>query len=489
MADQTDGISAGPCGRFRFTEYPDVRVGLIHLDRKRPWPSCVNPETGNQWADDVKEKMVEILNKSGRQVFRSDGEVKVDDDPTLRQAVALCNQKGVDVLVAIQPTISDGRLAPVLAQQWGKGLVFWASPEEQTGEMISGNSLVGSHLMTATLRQLGRPCEFVYNNLDWDTAAVRLEQAVNLGFASRFVQNTKIALIGHQAPGFVDFHPNPFLLSQTFGSILQHVGLTEYTTTALEGITDEEVQKDVDHVLNELKLPFKALETGFGVEKKDLPAASRHYLAMKKLVVTNNFDALAIRCWPELPGPHGLGQWAYMALARLATEGFPVACEGDVDGAFSCMVGKLLGCGAVYLSDWLEHDKNTLTLWHGGMAPFQLSEAVGTPLGPCISRHFNNKVPGCLDATIKIGLDVTVFRFWVMNNKYHLLVLEGQTIKPKRHLLGNNGLVEFSPPVDLVEGFDRWLEKGFPHHVCVVQGKQKKILAKFARDHGVLVLE
>jgi hypothetical protein len=36
------------------------------------------------------------------------------------------------------------------------------------------------------------------------------------------------------------------------------------------------------------------------------------------------------------------------------------------------MIGKFIGCGAVYLSDWLEHDKNTLTLWHGGMAPFQV---------------------------------------------------------------------------------------------------------------------
>ena len=61
-----------------------------------------------------------------------------------------------------------------------------------------------------------------------------------------------------------------------------------------------------------------------------------------------------------------------MALARLATEGFPVACEGDVDGAVSCLVGKLLGSGAVYLSDWLEHEDNRLTLWHGGMAPLQL---------------------------------------------------------------------------------------------------------------------
>jgi len=480
---------AGPCGRFRFKEYPDINVGLIHLDRKRPWPSCVNPETGNQWSEDMKTKMVGVLEKSGKKVFRSDEEIKVDDDPTLRNAIDLCKTNEVEVVVAIQPTISDGRLAPVLAQQWGKGLVMWASPEEQTGEMIAGNSLVGSHLMTATLRQLGRQCQLVYNNLDWETAALRLDQAINLGFASRMIRNTKIALIGHQAPGFVDFHPNPFLLSKTFGSILQHVGLTEYTTTALENVTEEEVQKDIDYVLNTLKLPFKALETGFGVEEKDLPIASRHYLAMKKLVELNNFDALAIRCWPELPGPHGLSQWAYVALARLATEGFPIACEGDVDGALSCLVGKLLGCGAVYLSDWLEHDRNTLTLWHGGMAPFQLSEAVGTPLGPCISRHFNNRVPGCLDATIKAGMDVTVFRLWVMDNKYHLLVLEGRTIKPKRHLLGNNGLVEFGPDIDLVDGFDRWVEKGFPHHVCVVEGKQKRILSKFARDHDVVLMQ
>ena len=44
--------------------------------------------------------------------------------------------------MAIQPVISDGRLAPVLAQEWGHPLVLWATPEEQTGEMISGNSLV-----------------------------------------------------------------------------------------------------------------------------------------------------------------------------------------------------------------------------------------------------------------------------------------------------------------------------------------------------------
>ena len=87
---------------------------------------------------------------------------------------------------------------------------------------------------------------------------------------------------------------------------------------------------------------------------------------------------LWITCALKIKIPvQGLGQWCYMALARLATEGFPVACEGDVDGALGCLVGKLLGCGAVYLSDWLEHDASQLTLWHGGMAPLQLRCNIG----------------------------------------------------------------------------------------------------------------
>ena len=28
----------------------------------------------------------------------------------------------------LEPSASDGRLAPVLAQQWGPALVFWATP-------------------------------------------------------------------------------------------------------------------------------------------------------------------------------------------------------------------------------------------------------------------------------------------------------------------------------------------------------------------------
>jgi len=69
-------------------------------------------------------------------------------------------QEKVDVLVAVQPVISDGRLAPVLAQQWGKCIVLWATPEEQTGEMISGNSLVKSNFFDKNQKTLFKVCIF-----------------------------------------------------------------------------------------------------------------------------------------------------------------------------------------------------------------------------------------------------------------------------------------------------------------------------------------
>ena len=45
--------------------------------------------------------------------------------------------------------------------------------------------------------------------------------------------------------------------------ILFFLGLTEYISTALDAITNDDVEKDEDHVLNDLKFPLKDKATGF----------------------------------------------------------------------------------------------------------------------------------------------------------------------------------------------------------------------------------
>ena len=58
---------------------------------------------------------------------------------------------------------------------------------------------------------------------------------------------------------------------------------------------------------------------------------------------------------------------------------------------------------------------------------------MGTEGGPTISRHFNNGKAGCLEATIKVGIDVTVFRLWVYENRYQLLALQGTVVLVVEH--------------------------------------------------------
>ena len=78
----------GPCGKFRFEVRPSVKVGVITLQRKRPWPSCPNPETGNEWSQDMKENVVKVLKNTTFDVAYAPKNIQVVDDSSLRQVLS-----------------------------------------------------------------------------------------------------------------------------------------------------------------------------------------------------------------------------------------------------------------------------------------------------------------------------------------------------------------------------------------------------------------
>ena len=208
--------------------------------------------------------------------------------------------------------------------------------------------------------------------------------------------------------------------------------------------------RDIETVRS-LGLPFK------DVEADALPMASRLYLGMRRYFDRENVDALAVRCWPELPAV--LGQWPYLGMTRLASEGFPIGIEGDVDGAIAALAGKHLGLGPAHLTDWLEHDADTVTLWHAGNLPFSLSPAIGTPGGPRIALHFNVRKPAVVESMMRPGMPVTILRLAA---------------------LGSYGLVRL-PGRDVREVFRDLVHRGMPHHVTVFEGHHRELLRGFAR--------
>lgn len=451
------GVAAA--GSAAVPQSKPLRLGVIFLGRRRPGFDM-------EWGRQMEEAARRTLAQTGFAILEP--AEKAIDDASFRRAMAACEQQQADAIVLLQTTMADGRLAPTLAQLWPDPPILWATPEKPDGDMISSCSLVGAHAWASTLRQMGHAFEIVYGPPETSGSAIC--EAVRLAATVRRLRSARLGLVGGQAPGYFAMNADPFSVHRGLGIQLQTFSLMEFASV-VEGFREEAVAADVAKV-KAMGLPFK------NASESDLPMASRLYLAMQSYLDNENLDALAVRCWPEMPNV--FGQWPYLGIARLADEGRAVVCEGDADGAMCAWIGESLGLGRCYLSDWLEHDAETITIWHIGAAPLSLCPAPGEPGGPCIARHFNIRKPTVIESTIRAGLPVTVLRFWRCDGAYFLTAREGDTVSPRRHLMGTNGLVRLAGQ-DPREWFDELCHQGMPHHVAVFVGHHTALLRRFAR--------
>ncbi len=441
-----------------------TKLGLIFIGRRRPGFDM-------DWGRQMEERVRRSFKGAPFTIFEP--AEKAVDDASLRRVLAACVAEQVDAIAVLQATMGDGRLAPTFAQLWPDPILLWATPEKPDGDMISSCSLVGAHCWASVLRQMDHAFEVVYGDPDSEETRHQFGQAVALAATVRRLRSMRLGVIGGQAPGYFAMGADPFAVHQGLGAQMQTFSLLEFANV-VNALTAEEVAADVAEV-KKLGLTHK------DTTDEDLPTASRLYLAMRSFLDNENLDALTIREWPEMPNT--FGQWPYLGVARLAEQGRAIGIEGDADGAVSAWIGESLGLGRCYLSDWLEHDSETITLWHGGAAPMSLCEPAGQPGGPRIARHFNIKKPAVLEATIRADLPVTVYRFWRLDGAYWATAREGQTIKPKRHLMATDALARMQQ--DPREWFDEFCQAGMPHHVAVVQGHQAGLFKRLARALGM----
>jgi L-fucose isomerase-like protein len=437
-----------------------TRVGVISLGRRRPGFDV-------EWGKQMEERIRSMLPKTPFTIVEPSE--KAVDEASFRRCLGHCEAQKADVIVLLQTTMGDGRLAPTLAQHWPDPLILWATPEKPDGDMISSCSLVGAHCWASVLRQMGHSFELVYGDAESAETQRRFIEAVRISATIRSLRMARIGVIGGQAPGYFAMSADPFSVHRSIGAQVQTFSLIEFANV-VEGLSSEAVAEDVAKV-KALGLPHK------DTTDDDLPMASRLYLALRAFLENERLDALTIRDWPEMPNT--FGQWPYLAVARLVEEGQAVGIEGDVDGSLSAWIAESLGLGRCYLSDWLEHDGESITLWHGGAAPMSLCEPVGSPGGPRIARHFNITKPAVIEATLRTGMPVTVFRFWRLDGRYLLSAREGESIKPGRHLMATNARARMS--VDPGEWFEELCHAGMPHHVVVVQGHHAALFKRLAR--------
>ncbi len=447
-------------------------VGVMIFSRKRPG-------FDQDWSRAVREQALALLLESGFHVIGADA--PVNDDATVAAALDKIIAADACALIVVQPSIADGQFAFSIAQRWPGPVILWTSPERPGDGKVSSCGLVGQHLFASIFRQAGHPFELVYGTPNGDLKASRgdLLRAIKLSTAVVTLRLGKVGVVGTHVPGFVDLAADPFLIRKTFGLQLHSLSLPQFIER-VGGIAEAAVAADM-RVTEALALPPSGGEqqpeaAGF------LANTSRFYLAIRELMAEFSLDTLAVQCWPELPNM--VGHWPYLAVSRLNAEGEAISIEGDVDGAIGSHIGKLLGIGPGFLTDWLEHDASTIFFWHPGMAPLDMCNEAGCEDGPTIGDHFNNVRPMVVDGPIKTGGTVTIVRLWRCDGRYQMTAFEGRAIAPRRHVTGNTLLVETSgEPVP--SRFDRLIHAGMPHHVTIHFGQHAETMRRLARVLGI----
>src|SRR5471032_2764175 len=147
------------------------KLGVIFIGRRRPGFDM-------DWGRLMEEKVRQWILQAGYAVVEP--KEKPVDDATIRAAMADFDKQNLDAIVMLQATIGDGRLAPTMAQLWPDPLVLWATPENQSGDMISSCSLVGTHAWASTLRQMNHTFELVYGDPADTATQKRFHEAVRL---------------------------------------------------------------------------------------------------------------------------------------------------------------------------------------------------------------------------------------------------------------------------------------------------------------------
>jgi len=273
--------------------------------------------------------------------------------------------------------------------------------------------------------------------------------------------------------GVVGSRPRPFWsVTVNEGELLERFGVEMVPASVLQ------VQRGVREILegddSELGALVADLKSRISFPNQDDAAIARQaalILWEKRWAEREGLSALAIQCWPDLPG--ALGIWSCFAGGELTGLGIPVGCETDVHGALTGLMLQAAAGGATFCADLtVRHpdNDNAELLWHCGPFPSCLAEE-GVQKSVVGRDAPANKCPGLGQWPITGG-PVTVARLDGDHGEYSLFL---------GHAAGTDG-----PRTDgtylWIEVGDwlRWEEKfiygPYIHHVVGVHGHVAPIL-------------
>ncbi|HBF37006.1 MAG TPA: fucose isomerase [Firmicutes bacterium] len=335
------------------------------------------------------------------------------------------------------------------------------------------NALVSATMNTAALYRLGLKYHFIYGDCTDSRIQAEITKLIKVYGALKKLKRTYLGLLGYRPTGFYSSTFDETLIRQKFG-----IKMEEFD---LKVILDKAEQMDASKVEADIA-KVRALGQVQGIPDSYLENHSRLTLAIKELITEQDFNALCIKCWPELGNLHftpcGM-------IARLADEDFLIGCESDVDATLTMLIQKYLSGKTPFMSDLITIDEteNSASFWHCGQAATKLKSPDSDLI---VSNHPLAGQGVAFYGTLKPG-KVTVARMSKINNEFKLFLVKGEAIPTQYVTKGVMVKVVLEEPVDKV--LHRIAEEGVPHHYSLIWDDVAEEMKSLAGVLGIQVIE
>jgi len=395
-------------------------------------------------------------------------------------AAEFFRRQDVDALILCPLDFGDERSAAKVAELLNVPVLLYATKEPDAPDSPSlarvSDSYCGNLSMASALYRRG--IKFRYAGLFFPDEAglhTEVEQFVRAVAVIKGLMGARIGQIGTR--------PNPFeavcydeaALASKFKQNVIHANLADIVLDA-QSLADDDPA--VQAVIGDIRANVAKITVG----EDYLLSAAKLEIVLERFWSRNKLSCMTMQCWSTIQRMMKISTCA--TFGRLTERGMFTACETDVLGAISMLVGHNVSLGDTkpFFIDWtIRHrtNPNRLLAWHCGNAPLCLA-ADRSQAALRSRRDMKGELgieerdasAGLLQFQIKPG-SVTFCRLVEYNNQWKMLVASGEVVPSDETLAGTWAWVEVSDHDRL---YRTLVEEGFVHHATMIHGDYRQAL-------------
>ena len=290
----------------------------------------------------------------------------VPDMDTALEVAARLKAERIDFLLLQTAACASGELLEPLAEVAPR-LGIWATPEPVLEGSIQLHSLVSaSHYASIIRRHLSEkkiPYKWFFGHIDEPDTDRRLRVTIRALQGIKTMASARIGWIGGISPGFYNMNFDEDRLKSRFGVTIGTHSISEVVDLARR--IDARSAQSMVRTATDLATEVTAGSLG-------MDRNARVYLALGQLIKDEDYDALAVQCWPTFQEEYHMAPC--MAYSLLGSEdGFAVSCEGDVPGAVTMLLmnsmSQIHGSSTLLDLTALDQASDAALFWHCGVTP------------------------------------------------------------------------------------------------------------------------